>query len=340
MVGLAAAGGLLLLGAMPSRAAPPGSVSASFVFAPAAPLSGQTVTFISRSTVTGKKNAIVDHRWDLDGNGTFETDTGAQGSAAHAYPFPGAVAVALLTIDSGGRTSVASSVVNVGNRPPSASFTYSPSPGVAGAPVTFSSTARDPEGQITELAWDLNGDGSYDNGSGPTALRSFDRAGSFVVGLRVTDSRGASVFSSRAITVVAPSAPSGTTVTGGSRAQGSKGGLRLMNPFPVVRIVGIVASNGTRVRLLRVDAPRGAKVSVRCKGRGCPFRKQVRVAKQVRLQTLERLLRPGVTVRIFVTSRDAIGKYTRFRTRRGEPPARADRCLLPGSWRPVSCPEA
>jgi PKD repeat protein len=356
MVGLAAAGGLLLFAAASSTAVPP-SVTASFTFTPASPRSGQTVRFTSTSTVTGKSNAIVDHRWDLDGNGTFETDTGASNTASRAYALPGSVTVWLQVTGQGGRTSVASNVVNIGNRPPVASFTYSPSPAIVGEPITFTSTAGDPEGQIADLAWDLNGDGIYDNGRGRVILRSFDRAGSYVVGLRVTDRAGAVVFSSRAITVVAPSA-----AFGGTAGQGSKPGLRLMNPFPVVRIVGRITSRGTLLRLLRVDAPAGAKVLVRCSGRSCPFRKQVRVAvsaagarplsfataarpealaaKVVRLRRLERLLRPGARITIFVTRPDAIGKYTRFRIRRGKPPARADRCLRPGSSRPVRCPAA
>jgi hypothetical protein len=32
-----------------------------------------------------------------------------------------------------------------------------------------------------------------------------------------------------------------------------------------------------------------------------------------------------------------IGKYTRFLIRAGKPPARIDRCLIPGRRRPVRC---
>jgi len=39
-----------------------------------------------------------------------------------------------------------------------------------------------------------------------------------------------------------------------------------------------------------------------------------------------------------VTRGDAVGKFTRFRIRRGKAPLRADRCLVPGSSRPVACP--
>jgi hypothetical protein len=120
-----------------------------------------------------------------------------------------------------------------------------------------------------------------------------------------------------------------------------------LSPFPVVRIAGRITRRGTRVRLLRVNAPVGTKISVRCTGRGCPFRKQVRTvsasagsraAVNVRVRRLERLLLPGVRVRVYVTKPGAFGKYTRFRFRAGKPPARTDDCLEPGSWIPATCP--
>jgi len=44
-------------------------------------------------------------------------------------------------------------------------------------------------------------------------------------------------------------------------------------------------------------------------------------------------------IRIYVTKTGMIGKYTSIRVRRGKPPRRADRCLLPTDKRkPVICP--
>ena len=56
--------------------------------------------------------------------------------------------------------------------------------------------------------------------------------------------------------------------------------LRLLSPFPVVRITGRVTGKGTRIRRLTVVAPLGARVKVRCHGRGCPFKTTIRSVKQ------------------------------------------------------------
>ena len=119
--------------------------------------------------------------------------------------------------------------------------------------------------------------------------------------------------------------------------------LRLLNPFPIVRIAGRIGRSGTRFRVLSVNAPQGATVTVRCKGRGCPFKASSRsatAARQVRIRKLERrLLRAGATIRIFVTKPGSIGKYTSIRIRGGKPPRRSDRCLMPDSnTKPVKCP--
>jgi hypothetical protein len=223
-------------------------------------------------------------------------------------------------------------------RPPVASFTIAPATPLANQPVLFTSTSSDPDGALIEQVWDLNGDGNYDNGGGATAFRSFAAAGGYAVGLRVTDDAGLVSFDSQTLTVVpAPATPVTT----------QKSGLRLLSPFPVVRIAGRITGRGTRVRLLRVKAPVGTRVTVRCRGRSCPFKKQVRAvptgarsltAVSVRVRRLERLLLPGVRVRVYITKRGAVGKYTKFRFRAGNAPVRTDLCLMPGSSAPAECP--
>ncbi|MGZ5415461.1 MAG: PKD domain-containing protein, partial [Aeromicrobium sp.] len=221
--------------------------------------------------------------------------------------------------------------------PPAASFTIAPAVPVANQPVLFTSTSSDLDGALMEQLWDLNGDGNYDNGGGGAALRTFADAGQYVIGLRVTDDAGLTSFDSQTVTVLP--APGNVTTR--------KPGPRLLSPSPVVRIAGRITRRGTRVRVMRVTAPAGTRVSVRCTGRSCPFKKQVRTIStraqshttfSVRVPRLERLLLPGVRVRVYVTKAGAVGKYTQFRFRAGKAPARADSCLMPGSWAPAECP--
>ena len=96
-----------------------------------------------------------------------------------------------------------------------------------------------------------------------------------------------------------------------------------------------------------MKAPAGTKVTIRCTGRSCPFKKQVRTVRKrtrpqaavtVRVRRLERLLLPGVRVRIYMTKRGVVGKYTSFRFRSRNGPVRRDSCVMPGSWAPAECP--
>ena len=230
-------------------------------------------------------------------------------------------------------------------RPPVASFTFAPVAPVVNQPVVFTSNSSDADGTLIEQAWDLNGDGSYDNFGGPTAMRTFAEAGEYVVNLRVTDNDHLVSFDSMTVTVL-PGPTSAVIQQGGTVRK--PGGPRLLSPFPVVRVAGRIVGRGTIVRVLSVKAPAGSKVAVRCRGRGCPFRKHVRTIQvrtnsrtsaTIRVHKLERLLRPGVRLRVYVTKSGGVyGKYTKIRFRAGKPPARSDGCLSPGRGLPMSCP--
>jgi hypothetical protein len=313
-------------------------IPVDFQWAPVSPTPGQVVTF----TATVGGTDIKNYEWDLNGDGSVDTN-GV--TATWSYPAPGSVNVRLRVKGKGNHRGevvhpVSTQAVGGGGVvpiPPVASFTTAPAVPFVNQPVLFTSASSDPDGALTEQVWDLNGDGSYDNGGGVTALRTFADPGTYVIGLRVTDDAGLVSFSSQTVTVLAAAGGSVTT---------QKSGPRVLSPFPVVRIAGRITKRGTRVRLLRVSAPAGTRVSVRCTGRSCPFSKRVRtistsaksLTASVRVRRLERLLLPGVRVRVYVTKGGAFGKYTRFRFRAGKPPARTDKCLLPGSLAPAECP--
>jgi hypothetical protein len=76
----------------------------------------------------------------------------------------------------------------VENNPPLASFTASPTVGPAPLTVFFdASSSSDPEGLAVSYAWDLDGDGGFDDATGVTTSFVYASAGSYTVRLQVTD---------------------------------------------------------------------------------------------------------------------------------------------------------
>jgi PKD repeat protein len=148
---------------------------------------------------------IAKYEWDLDGNGSYETNTGTTPTATQSYANPGHYNVGLRVTDNGGVTSTNSVEVVVTNRPPNATFTASPNPAPIGSQVTLDASASsDPDGTIAKYEWDLDGNGSYETGTGttPTVSTRFIHNGEATVGLRVVDNSGEATTTSRAITVV------------------------------------------------------------------------------------------------------------------------------------------
>lgn len=115
-------------------------------------------------------------------------------------------------------------------------------------------------------------------------------------------------------------------------------GPQYLRPFPVVRLRGSIVARGVVLTLLRVTAPRTARVSLRCTGAGCPARRLTR--RPGRIRRFERFLPARTRITIRVRRPGYIGKYVRVTIRAGKPPARRDACVVPGSRRPVECPPA
>lgn len=82
----------------------------------------------------------------------------------------------------------------VQNRPPTAVATAtSPISGPAPLTVSFSgSGSSDPDGDTITYSWDLNGDGTYGDATGPTASYTYTTPGIYSVTLQVTDASEAS----------------------------------------------------------------------------------------------------------------------------------------------------
>ncbi|HZO58502.1 MAG TPA: PKD domain-containing protein [Solirubrobacterales bacterium] len=293
-----------------------GAPVASFTFAPATPLTGELVTFTSTSTGT------TTQAWDFEDDDRV-CDDASGATVQHSFAAAGTFAVTLCVADGAGSSGSQTQPVPVANRSPVAGFNYAPDAPLPGESVVLTSFSADPDGPLVSQAWDLDNDGSFDDGQGPSASVSFAAPGEYLVKLLVADRDGAAGLAQRAISVQAPVA-------------------QFMRPFPVVRVIGAVGRHGTRIREIRLTAPLGSRVEVFCRGGGCPrtsARRDARAARTLRIRRFaRRLLRPGAVVQISVTKAGAIGKYMRLRIRRGRSPSRIDRCLMPGGERPVRCP--
>jgi glucose/arabinose dehydrogenase/PKD repeat protein len=87
------------------------------------------------------------------------------------------------------------------NQPPTAVITAAPTNGPAPLTVSFDGTgSTDPEGKPLTYSWDLNGDGTFGDATGPTASHTYTTTGVYHPGLRVTDDQGASDTASVTVT--------------------------------------------------------------------------------------------------------------------------------------------
>jgi len=191
-------------------AAPNHLPTAALTATPNPVATGTSVNF-SAAGSGDSDGSIAKYEWDLDGNGTYETDGGASPTASLAYAAPGERTIGLRVTDNRGGVATASTVLTVQNQVPIASFTSTPNPAPTGSTVAFDAAASsDPDGTVAKYEWDLDGNGSYETGTGTTAGAgaSFATQGSRAIGLRVTDNNGATATTTRTVTIQnrAPSA--------------------------------------------------------------------------------------------------------------------------------------
>jgi hypothetical protein len=90
------------------------------------------------------------------------------------------------------------------------------------------------------------------------------------------------------------------------------------------------------------DIPSGGKVTMRCEGKGCPFKRRTAEGKggvaKLGKHFKGAKLKPGTTLEVRVTAPGMVGKVVRytFRSKRRLPSA-TRRCLPPGASKPAAC---
>jgi hypothetical protein len=90
---------------------------AALSVAPSRALAGRTVSF-DASASSDPNGSIVGYAWDLDGDGSFETDTGATAATSRTYASPATLDVKVRVTDSGGLTSVAQQTLVISAQAP------------------------------------------------------------------------------------------------------------------------------------------------------------------------------------------------------------------------------
>jgi PKD repeat protein len=300
--------------------------TASFVFAavnapqgqdPFTPVLNQQVAFSAQAS-SDSDGSITSYEWDL-GTGTF----GAPASVSWlitTFATAGNKDIRLRVTDDRGATSVKAVQFRV-NTPPTAAFAFAPADPITGDTVTFTSSASDADGvaDLASTSWDLNGDGTYGDATGPTAQAVFLTEGTYTVGERVVDKGGAATTLTKQVTVKGPPAPAPaeqqpggsstpptvvpspgapvlTTVApaetpakaaSAGTAGASVGGgttavaLKLLRGVRV-QLAGSVTATRTRITRIVVVAPTGSTVTARCTGgkrKGCPSKAMRRKVK-------------------------------------------------------------
>src|SRR4051812_3213462 len=120
-------------------------------------------------------------------------------------------AIASVKPDGAGRTKVSltdgvdlmwSIKPGTGNKAPTAGFTVVPAQPYTGGDTVLTSTSADPDGTLTWQEWDLDGDGQYDDATGPVAHVTFTTPGAHDVALRVRDDRAATAIAHQHLPVL------------------------------------------------------------------------------------------------------------------------------------------
>ncbi len=170
---------------------------------------GATITLDGSASSDPGGGPPLNFAWDLDGDGQF--DDASTATPSYSWSEPGVYTVALLVTDAGGLTSTDTAQITVTNLPPVANA--GPDQTIAeGATVTLNgSGSNDPGGGSLTFAWDLDGDGQFDDANTATASNTWAEPGTFTVSLQVTDAQGLSSTDTVQVTVtnLQPSADAG-----------------------------------------------------------------------------------------------------------------------------------
>ena len=131
--------------------------------------------------------AITSWSWDFDNDGTADS---TEQNPLYTYETPGLYTISL-TVETvhGSDTTVATDFVNVGEAPPTANFTATPTAGASPLTVQFTDASDPGSGTITAWAWDFDNDGTVDS-TDQSPSHAYTGFGVYSVRLTVTSEHG------------------------------------------------------------------------------------------------------------------------------------------------------
>ena len=143
------------------------------------------------------------YAWDLDGDDIYNDATGA--TASHSWGTAGTYTIGLQVTDDVSATDTDTATVTVTAPAPQLLTAEAGGPysGTTGASIALSGSAIGGTPDYT-YAWDLDGDDIYNDATGATASHSWGTAGTYTIGLQVTDDVSATDTDTATVTVTAP----------------------------------------------------------------------------------------------------------------------------------------
>ncbi|MEA2053719.1 MAG: PKD domain-containing protein [Candidatus Thermoplasmatota archaeon] len=171
---------------------------ASFTYTPLNPIEGQTI-FFDASSSYDPDGSIASYSWNFgDGSGSGK-------NVQHSYPAGGSYTVTLTVTDNDGATTYVQKNLKVGTEKklPVANFSYMPLHPTVSSILQFTDLSYDTDGTITNYIWDF-GDGNISYEKNPT--HTYNKDGTYIVALAVTDDDGATGNISKTIEIL-PSLP-------------------------------------------------------------------------------------------------------------------------------------
>jgi hypothetical protein len=166
----------------------------SFSGTPGSAYTYDVITFTA--SASDQDGYIVRYEWDFNGDGNYDSDTGAVPSAYYRYQSPGNFNARLRVTDNNGASAVSSakSILiedSISQSPLTLNLTAKPGSGTAPLSTAFYVSFSDPNAKAISYEWDLDGNGIYEAKTTTSPIsNTFTNPGTYIVKVRVTDSYG------------------------------------------------------------------------------------------------------------------------------------------------------